>query len=168
MAIPDILAGMATTGRWGPVQVGAGWDEVTAAFGEPWDAGARGEPGKWPRLYAYGDLELTVCRCRRVGSPICVQTWRDVIELPSAVPGRSQAFPAHLTHRDVVDALDRAGCPWEPCAGLTFGSQCALTATPSGATFTFEIPDDGEPVLNVMGLTGARHDCPPRAGAPSG
>lgn len=42
---------------------------------------------KWPRLFAYGDLELNVCRC---------------------------TFPAGLKHADVVSALDRAGCSWKP------------------------------------------------------
>ncbi|MFF7975677.1 hypothetical protein [Streptomyces sp. NPDC007905] len=118
---------------------------------------------KWPRLFAYGDLELSVCCCRKV-SLICVQTWRDVVELPPSVAGRTGTFPAGLKHADVVRALDKAGCSWESCPPLTFGGQSSLVAIPSGAHFTFEIPEGEEPVLNVMGLPGDGHDCSARTG----
>lgn len=36
---------------------------------------------KWPRLFAYGDLELSVCRCRKI-SLICIQAWHDTVEHP--------------------------------------------------------------------------------------
>ncbi|MFB7175879.1 hypothetical protein ACFCYM_34450 [Streptomyces sp. NPDC056254] len=81
MAILDVLTSMAKTGRLGPVFSGAGWNDVTAALGEPWDIGTMSRRRRWPRLFAYGDLEMSVCRCRKV-SLICVQTWRDVVELP--------------------------------------------------------------------------------------
>ncbi|MEV0170490.1 hypothetical protein AB0I00_05090 [Streptomyces sp. NPDC050803] len=151
MAVLDILTEVAGTGRWGPVATGADWHEITAAFGEPRDTGSTTD---WPRLFAYGDLELSVCRCRRVVL-VCVQTWRDVIELP----GEPHAFPAAVTYDDVTRALDGAGCPWEPDASLTFGDQCALTALPSGASFVFEADRGAEPVLNVVGLPGDFHDC---------
>jgi hypothetical protein len=157
MAVLDILTELAKTGRWGPVVTGADWNEVTKAFGDPWAVGTTGRHQKWPRLFAYGDLELSVCRCRRVGL-ICVQAWRDVIELPSA-HGERQVFPAALTYQDVTRALDQADCPWQPYASLTFGDQCALTALPSGANFVFEIFHGAEPVLNVLGLPSDFHDC---------
>ncbi|AYN43182.1 hypothetical protein D9753_34680 [Streptomyces dangxiongensis] len=51
---------------------------------------------QWPRLFAYGDLELSVCRCRKIVL-ICIQAWRDVIELPtersSAVRGHHEKTP---------------------------------------------------------------------------
>lgn len=81
MEILEVLTSMAKTGRLGPVFSGADWGDVTAALGEPWEIGTMGRNRKWPRLFAYGDLELSVCRCRKV-SLICVQTWRDVVELP--------------------------------------------------------------------------------------
>ncbi|MBD0737462.1 hypothetical protein [Streptomyces sp. CBMA29] len=158
MEILDVLAGMAKTGRLGPVFCGAEWSDVTAALGEPWDIGAMSRSRKWPRLFAYGDLELSVCRCRKV-SLICIQTWRDVVELPPSVAGGTGIFPAGLKHADVVSALDRAGCSWEPCPPLTFGGQRSLVAIPAQANFTFEIPGGEEPVLNVMGLPGDGHDC---------
>ncbi|WP_371649040.1 MULTISPECIES: hypothetical protein [unclassified Streptomyces] len=37
-----------------------------------------------------------------------------------------------------------------------------LVAIPTGANFTFEIPEGEEPVLNVMGLPGDGHDCSAR------
>ncbi|MFF6836740.1 hypothetical protein ACFY84_33800 [Streptomyces sp. NPDC012438] len=162
MEILDVLTRMAKTGRLGPVFSGADWNDVTAALGEPWDIGTMSRNRKRPRLFAYGDLKLTVCRCRKV-SLVCVQTWRDVVELPPSVVGGTGTFPAGLKHADVVSALDRAGCSWKPHAALTFGNQCSLTAIASGANFTFEIPEDEEPMLNVMGLPADGHDCSARA-----
>jgi hypothetical protein len=156
--ILDVLAGMAKTGRLGPVFSGADWGDVTAALGEPWDMGAMSRSRRWPRLFAYGDLELSVCRCRKV-SLICVQTWRDVVELPEALAGGRGTFPAGLTHAGVVSALDKAGCPWEPYPPQTFGDQCSLVAIPTRANFTFEILEGEEPVLNSLGLPGDGHDC---------
>ncbi|MGW7086757.1 hypothetical protein ACWGH2_25145 [Streptomyces sp. NPDC054871] len=156
--ILDALTGMAKTGRLGPVFSGADWNGVTAALGEPWDIGTMSRSRKWPRLFAYGDLELSVCRCRKV-SNICVQTWRDVVELPPSVVEGVGTFPAGLKYADIVSALDKAGCSWETYPPLTFGDQCSLVAIPSGANFIFEIPKGEEPVLNVMGLPGDGHDC---------
>ncbi|MEU7023034.1 hypothetical protein ABZ990_20565 [Streptomyces sp. NPDC046203] len=161
MEILDVLTSMAKTGRLGPVFSGADWSDVTAVLGEPWDIGTMSRDTEWPRLFAYGDLELSVCRCRKV-SLICVQTWRDVVELPPSITGGTGTFPGGIGHTDVVAALDKAGCSWEPYPPLTFGDQCSLTAIPSGANFTFEIPEGEEPVLNVMGLPGDGHDCSAR------
>ncbi len=159
MEVLDTLTEVARTGRWGPVFTGADWTEVTTAFGEPWDVGTMSRHQRWPRLFAYGDLELSVCRCRKIVL-VCIQTWRDVIELPSSAPGEPQVFPAAVTYHDVTRALDEAGCPWQPNASLTFGDQCALTALPSGASFVFETGQGAEPVLNVVGLPGDFHACP--------
>lgn len=92
MEILDVLADMAKTGRLGPVSSGADWNDVTAALGEPWDIGTMSRNRTWPRLFAYGDLELSVCRCRKV-SLICVQTWRDVVELPRRLSGGRAPSP---------------------------------------------------------------------------
>ncbi|MFI6284435.1 hypothetical protein ACIBCM_06705 [Streptomyces sp. NPDC051018] len=161
MEILGVLAGMAKIGRLGPVFSGADWSDVTSALGEPWDIGSMSRNRRWPRLFAYGDLELSVCRCRKV-SLICLQTWRETVELPPSVVGGTGGFPAGLKRADVVSALDKAGCSWEPYAPLTFGDQSTLVAIPSGATFTFAIPEDEEPVLNVVGLPGDGHDCSAR------
>ncbi|MFJ6405903.1 hypothetical protein ACIQK9_10315 [Streptomyces hydrogenans] len=164
MEILDVLTSMAKTGRLGPVFSGADWNEVTAVLGEPWDVGSMSRNRTWPRLFAYGDLELSVCRCRKVAL-ICVQTWRDVVELPPSVAGGTGTFTAGLRHGEVVSALDRVDCPWEPYAPLSFGNQCSLTATESGANFTFEIPEGEEPVLNIVSLPGDGHDCSARTSA---
>ncbi|MEU9202090.1 hypothetical protein [Streptomyces sp. NPDC048332] len=158
MEILDVLATMAKTGRLGPAFAGADWHEVTEAFGEPWEIGTTSRRRKWPRLFGYGDLELSVCRCRKV-SIICVQTWRDVVELPPSVAAGTDTFPSGLTYADVVSALDRAGCDWEPCPSLTFGDQRTLVVTSTGASLTFGIPEGGEPVLHGVGLPGDGHDC---------
>ncbi|MGW1131150.1 hypothetical protein [Streptomyces griseoluteus] len=164
MEILDVLARMAKTRRLGPVFVGADWQDVTEALGEPWPIGRH---RKWPRLFAYGDLEISVCRCRKV-SLVCVQTWRDAVQLPPDLAGGPGTFPSGLGYVNVVAALDGAGCPWEPYAPLTFGDQCSLVATSSGAHFTFEIPEGEEPVLNVVSLFGDRHDCSAPGAKPGG
>ncbi|MFI6055769.1 hypothetical protein ACIBCO_37515 [Streptomyces violascens] len=69
-------------------------------------------------------------------------------------------FRAGITRQQITQALDQAACPWKPDASLAFGDQCALTALPSGATFGCEILQGPDPILNVMGLPGAFHDCP--------
>ncbi|MCX5375882.1 hypothetical protein [Streptomyces sp. NBC_00091] len=167
MVILDVLTDMAMTGRLGPVFIGADWSDVTAALGEPWDVGTTPPGEEEPHLFAYGDLELSVCPCRKV-SLICVQTWREVIELPRPLAGGTGTFPGEIRQAEVVSALDAAGCPWQPYLPLTFGDQRTLMAIPSGAAFTFELLEDEEPVLNVMGLPGDRHDCTaPQAGTGS-
>ncbi|MFC7796867.1 hypothetical protein [Streptomyces cinereoruber] len=161
MEILDVLTGMAKTGRLGPVFGGADWSDVTAALGEPWDVGTTSRSGERPELFAYGDLELSVCRCGKV-SLVCLQTWRGTVELPPSLAGGNGTFPAGLKHTDVVSALDGAGCSWAPHPPLTFGDQCSLVVVPSGANFTFELPEGEEPVLDVMSLPGDGHDCSAR------
>ncbi len=147
--IVDVLTNMAKTGRLGPVFSGADWNDVTAALGEPWDIGTMSRNRKWPRLFAYGDLELSVCRCRKV-SLISVQTWRDVVELPPSVVGGTGTFPAGLRHTDIVSALDKAGCSREPCPPQTFGRMSPR------ATYSAEDPPPpgfGSPVIARQSLS---------------
>ncbi|MEU3077142.1 hypothetical protein [Streptomyces laurentii] len=158
MELLDILTAMAKTGRLGPVSIGTDWDEVTAALGEPWDIGTLGHDAEWPRLFAYGDLELSVCQCRRVAF-VFVQTWRDTVELPPSVAGGAGVFPGLVSYADVTSALGQADCPWQPNPALTFADQCSLTVTSSGAGFTFEIPEGADPLLNIVDLPGDGHDC---------
>jgi hypothetical protein len=173
-AVLGLLVEFAETGRWGPVSVGSPWDEVTAELGEPWDYGMPTGRRRRPTLFAYGDLELSICDCRKLAS-INVQTWRDVIELPllsgsgpgdasgSGVPrgrGAGAAYPSAISEQDVIDALDRGGCPWEPYPALTFGDQRSLRAGPAPTTFTFARWDEADGwLLNIVGVNGERHTC---------
>lgn len=161
MAIVDVLTRAAISGRVGPVIVGADWGDVTAALGEAVDLGPFSRSRHWPRLFAYGDLEISVCRCRRVNL-ICVQTWRDAVELPTLITEGPAVSPAAISYDTVVTALDDAGCPWEPDPRGTFGDQRTIAATATKASFTFETLDDGGMWLNVMGLPGDGHTCPAR------
>lgn len=61
MQILDALTNMAKTRRLGPVFSGARWSDVAAALGEPWGIGTMSRNRRWPRLFAYEDLELSVC-----------------------------------------------------------------------------------------------------------
>ncbi|MFI5756635.1 hypothetical protein [Streptomyces sp. NPDC051569] len=154
MSIFDLLTDVAKTGRMGPVFSGARWDDVTAALGEPMNMALLSGSRDGPELLAYGDLEVSACHCRSVVEAICVQTWRDVIELP----GRP-AEPGPLAYDQVAAALDAAACDWEPYPPLTFGTQLTLVTTATGTTFTFEAFDGAPPVLNVVGLLVTPHGC---------
>jgi hypothetical protein len=176
-AVLGLLVELAETGRWGAVAVGSPWEQVTAQLGEPWDYAIPSGRRSRPTLFAYGDLELSICGCRKLAM-IHVQTWRDVIELPhlsgcgpgdavgpdvSRGRGDGTTYPSAISEQDVIDALDRGGCPWEPYPALTFGDQRSLRAGPAGATFTFALWDEQDGwLLNIAGVTGERHTCADR------
>lgn len=164
MELLDVVTELASEGQLGPVSNGAAWNEVTAALGKPFEV-VIGKRRSWPRLFAYGDLELSVCRCQKI-ILICLQTWRDVIDLPVGLVGR-EAIPGNLKYTDVIESLDRTGCAWQPYAPLTFASQRSVQATSSGVVLVFEIPEGEDPVLNVIGPPPHRHDCPANTGTPA-
>lgn len=155
MNLLDVLTDLARSGRLGPAGNGASWTVVREAFGEPFDVGIT---KSWPRLIAYGDLELSVCSCRTV-ILVCLQTWRDVVEVPVGV-AEVRTFPGRVPYDDLVAALDRAGCAWQRYAPLTLDGQCAVRAADSGVEFVFEILPGEEPFLNVVGTRPFPHDCP--------
>ncbi|MER6734626.1 hypothetical protein [Streptomyces puniciscabiei] len=105
-----------------------------------------------------GDLELSVCPCQKI-ILICLQTWRDTVELPAGLVEK-RSFTGHPKYAEVIEALGRVGCAWQPYTPLTFDNQCAVQATPSGVVFVFEIPEGEDPVLNVAGPQPHHHDCP--------
>ncbi|MGW0909409.1 hypothetical protein [Streptomyces sp. NPDC002853] len=71
-----------------------------------------------------------------------------VLLITMGVTAPAEAHPDDLAGLNFATwNLDKAGCSWEPYPPLTFGDQCSLTAIPSGANFTFEIPEGEEPVL---------------------
>jgi hypothetical protein len=156
MELIDVLTELARSGRLGPVANGAPWGLVTEALGQPFEV-VVGKRRSWPRLFTYGDLELSVCRCRTI-ILVCLQTWRDTVELPVGLV-EQQAFTGHPTHAEVTEALGRVGCAWRPYTPLTFGDQCAIQAIPSGVVFVFERPEGQDPILNVVGPQPHHHDC---------
>ncbi|MFC8453082.1 hypothetical protein [Kitasatospora sp. NPDC057223] len=164
MELLDVLTELAQSGQLGPVSNGTAWDDVTAALGEPFEV-VIGKRRSWPRLFAYGDLELSVCRCQKI-ILICLQTWRDVIDLPIGLVGR-ETFSSKIKYADVIESLDRTGCAWQPYTPLTFDNQCSVQATASGVVFVFEIPEGEDPVLNIAGPQPHQHDCPANTGNPA-
>ncbi|MEV5492344.1 hypothetical protein AB0L47_30970 [Streptomyces bobili] len=152
MTLPELLASVALTARLGPVHVDASWADITAALGEPREV-LRSR--RWPRLFGFGDLEVFVCRCRRVRM-LTVQTWTETVEVPTY----AGLFPGEPTEADVVAALDRAGCAWEVDSALTFGNQRGLGVPATSATFVFAVAESGEPLLHSMGLPDNGHRCP--------
>ncbi|MDX3574551.1 hypothetical protein [Streptomyces sp. ID05-47C] len=152
MTLTELLASVALTARLGPVHVDASWADVTAALGEPREV-LRSR--RRPRLFGFGDLEVFVCRCRRVRM-VTVQTWTETVEVPTY----AGLFPGEPTEADVVAALDRAGCAWEVDSALTFDGQRGLCVPATSATFVFVVPESGEPRLHAMGLPDNGHRCP--------
>ncbi|MFI5972806.1 hypothetical protein [Streptomyces sp. NPDC051452] len=47
----------------------------------------------------------------------------------------------------MIEALGRVGCAWQPYTPLTFNSQRAIQATPSGVVFVFEVQEGEDPIL---------------------
>lgn len=116
-------------GRWGPVVTGADWNEVTTAFGEPWDVGTMSRRRQWPRLFAYGDLEVT----SREGQTMSERRAIDAL-LAAATPARTPLPPAeercrlreglHLVRAQLAMALGVSASTvggWE--AGLEPGGE---------------------------------------------
>ncbi|MEW1914473.1 hypothetical protein AB0442_39845 [Kitasatospora sp. NPDC085895] len=160
MELLDVLTELARSGQVGPVANGANLKAVTEALGDPFEV-VVGKRRSWPRLLAFGDLELSICRCQKI-ILICLQTWRDVVELPAGLV-TEQTFPGHPKYADVIAALDHAGCAWQPYTPLTFDNQCAIQATSSGVVFVFEIHEGEDPILNIAGPQPHQHDCPAAA-----
>ncbi|MBC3840618.1 hypothetical protein GXW82_11155 [Streptacidiphilus sp. 4-A2] len=157
MELLDVLTELARSGTLGPVANGATLDTVAQALGEPFEV-VIGKRRSWPRLFAYGDLEINVCSCKKI-ILVCLQTWRDVVDLPAGLLGR-ETFPGQPKYADVTEGLDRAGLLWQPCEPLTFGTQRSIQVPSSSVNFTFEIPEGEDPLLNIVSIPPCPHDCP--------
>jgi hypothetical protein len=160
-----LLVRFAVTGAWGPLAMNTPLHDITAAWGEASVDAPIGKRRAWPRLLSYGDVEVCVCDCRRV-SLICVQTWRETVDLPTPDHGRLRTLPSTLTFDTVTEALTAARCPWTDDPKLTLLGQRALLAGPFGTSFVFEILEDGTVVLNVVGLHHPLHHCGPSIPSP--
>lgn len=152
------LARFAETASLGEIRVGASFDDVARIHGEYYEAGVP-DRARWPRLFGFGDVELSVCRCRRVNL-ICVQTWREETELPHEDRAGCEAFPGRPTQDEVTEALDAAGVGWRAHPPLTLPGQTAIVADITAVSFVFELEDDEPPRLNVVGAPGDFHECP--------
>ncbi|GAA4621245.1 hypothetical protein GCM10023196_008380 [Actinoallomurus vinaceus] len=159
MDVLEILAEFGATGRVGLLSTGADLRELVAVYGMPWDVGRVDKSRRWPHLYAYGDVEFVVCRCRIVAS-ITVPTWRGSLELPTG-DGRAVVLPAEVTYAQVVDALAAVGCAWEPLPPIP--GQCGLRtcSREERIDFTFTTDDGPEPVLHGAGTWYHAHGCIP-------
>ncbi|OIJ94875.1 hypothetical protein [Streptomyces colonosanans] len=156
-AIP-VLAKFASTGMIGPVHCGASLNEIAAVLGPPWGIGRVSKRRRWPHLFSYGDVELCVCRCRRVTS-MSIQTWRDRIELPQPGSKDAVSHPGDLTLAAVTAGLDAIGCPTQPVTHHQPPGQLTLRAEPFGATFTFQAHAVPELLLARVSSWTAVHDC---------
>jgi hypothetical protein len=158
----SLLVRFAQTGGWGPLAMNAPLSDIRQAWGPASVDQRIRKRHAWPRLLSYGDIEVCVCTCRTV-SLVCVQTWREAIDLPEPDHGRLLSFPGHLTYGTVTAELAAADCPWTGNPKLTLPGQRALLAGPFGTSFVFEIFDDGTEVLNIVSLYQPLHRCHPSA-----
>ena len=164
MTAIDTLVRLGITGAIGPVHCNAILGGVAAALGAPVDLGRVSKRRRWPHRFGYGDLELCVCRCRRVLS-FEVQTRRGTIELPR--PARDAGpvlvrYPGQIGSVELAVALSASGCavvevtPPVPV-------QVTWRAPGSGVAFTFSTDHRDGAVLECAGVWGAGHACPPTA-----
>ncbi|MDX3231903.1 hypothetical protein [Streptomyces sp. ME19-01-6] len=161
------LAQFASTAAIGPLHCHATLNEIAATLWPPRDFGRVSKRRRWPHLFAYGDAELCVCRCRRI-TLISVQTWRDAIELP--VPGTTTlaTFAGPPTHTQVTAQLNAVGCRLSPVTLHQPPGQLALQVETTGVTFTFRAEADSEPLLESAGHWISSHECtPPATDAPN-
>ncbi|WP_370352155.1 hypothetical protein [Catenulispora sp. EB89] len=158
MSLVARLARFADSASLGEMRVGASIDDVARFHGEHFDFATQ-RRGKWPRLFVFGDVELYVCRCRRVNM-ISIQTWRAETELPYENRVGCETFAGQPTYDEVTDALDAAGVGWRPHPPLTLPGQTALVADVTAVSFVFELEDGEPPLLNVVGVPGDFHECP--------
>ncbi|MER8186002.1 hypothetical protein [Kitasatospora sp. NPDC094015] len=159
MTIPSALATFAATAAVGPVRCGAQLGEPARLLGPPHSIGRVGKRRRWPHLFAFGDLELCVCRCRLVTS-VCVQTWRDTIDLPGA-PG---ALAGRPTLTELTATLAAAGVAPAPLPHRDPPGQLTLQVPSSGVTLVFRTRPDADPVLESAGAWAPPHRCAPLAG----
>ncbi|NES29701.1 hypothetical protein GCE86_25665 [Micromonospora terminaliae] len=153
----EVLTEFGSTGRVGLLHRGAPLRELVAVHGVPWAIGRVDRSRRWPHLYAYGDVEIVVCRCRLIAS-ISVQTWRRTLELPDPLrPGQVVTLPARVTHRQLLDALAAAHCQWEPLQPIE--GQCGIRTLPQRVEFTFVTDLGPEPLLDGAGSWWHAHDC---------
>ncbi|MFI0724622.1 hypothetical protein [Streptomyces sp. NPDC021224] len=166
MIVLRALAEFGSTAAVGPLRCGAKLNDIAAALGPPWDIGRVSKQRRWPHLFSYGDVELCVCRCRRV-TMISVQTWRDTIELPTSGTKSFATYAGPLTHAQVTAELNAIGCRFNPVTLHQPPGQLALQAESTGTTFTFRTEADSEPLLDSAGHWISTHECtPPEADDP--
>ncbi|WP_194917004.1 hypothetical protein [Catenulispora rubra] len=158
MSLVARLARFADSASLGEMRVGASIDDVARFHGEYFD-GPTLRRKQWPRLFGFGDVELYVCRCRRVNM-ICIQTWRDETELPYEERAGCETFPGQPTYDEVTEALDAAGVGWCPYPSLTLPGQTAIIADVTAVSFVFVLEDGDPPLLNAVGAPGDFHECP--------
>ena len=159
----DALVQFGVTGAIGPVRCDALLGEVAAELGAPEDLGWVSKRRRWPHRFGYGDLELCVCRCRRVLS-FEVQTWRGVIDLPPLGRDAGSELVRHsgrISSAELTAALSVAGCAVvEETASVP--GQMTLRALGGRVAFVFSMDHQHGAVLECAGAYyGTGHACPP-------
>ena len=164
----EVIVQFAVTGAIGPLRCDASLHEIAKCLGTPYALGPVSNRRRWPHRFGYGDVELCVCRCRRVQS-IDVRAWLEgmELELPHPEPGAAMVRSAgRLTYSQVMTGLQAVGCVMEPLLRQPPG-QMAVRAARTGVEFVFTTSASAEPLLDKAGSWVAAHDCPPiRTGTP--
>ncbi|WP_406207731.1 hypothetical protein OH807_35375 [Kitasatospora sp. NBC_01560] len=160
MNVQQTLAAFGATAAIGPLRCGESLNDVVAALGAPWDIGRVSERRRWPHLFSYGDVEICVCRCRRI-TMMCLQAWRDTIALPAPGSATIASHPGGLTLAHVTDALDAIDCRYRPVTLHQPPGQMALEAATTGVAFTFRTDVEAQPLLDTAGSWTTTHTCAP-------
>ncbi|WP_328396271.1 hypothetical protein OHS70_11210 [Streptomyces sp. NBC_00390] len=165
MDIKDVLADYAKAGGVGILRPGAALDDVAGVLGPPVDADYFPNPEKsWPRTFAYGDVRLEVCRCRRV-KQVALSTWTDTVDVPTGQPGETRTIAATTTFADLKEVLASAGTDWELWELPRVRSQFTVIVGeyPQDVHFTFHVPDPDAPdraTLHSAISKDLEHTCP--------
>ncbi|MFI8086662.1 hypothetical protein ACIF6L_38500 [Kitasatospora sp. NPDC086009] len=151
------LAEFGSTGAIGSLCCGARLNDIAVLLGEPHTIGRVSKRSRWPHLFSFGDVELCVCRCRRVTS-MCLQTWRDTIDVPAPGSAIPASHPGRITIAQVSSALAAINCALEPVIKQPPG-QMALQALSAGVTFTFTNSSGTEALLKAASVWTSSHEC---------
>ncbi|WP_416973009.1 hypothetical protein [Streptomyces sp. 4F14] len=147
MDMRRVLTEYATTGGVGVLRPGAGLDAVTEVLGEPRAADYFPNPkGTWSRTFAYGDVRLEVCECRRIFT-VALSTWTGTVEVPTGQPGELATLASEVTFAELKQLFATAGVEWELWEPPTVRTQLTVVVGeyPQDVHYTFAVPDPATP-----------------------
>ncbi|MEV6393298.1 hypothetical protein AB0M39_00660 [Streptomyces sp. NPDC051907] len=152
MDIKDVLTDYAKARGVGILRPGASLDAIADVLGPPADADYFPNPKKsWPRTFAYGDVRLEVCRCRRVRY-VALSTWTETVDVPTGQPGETRTVVPTTTFADLKEILASAGTDWTLREFPMLRSQFTVIVGeyPVDVQFTFHVPDPDTPDLATL------------------
>lgn len=165
MDIKDVVADYANIGGVGVLRPGVAFDDIADVLGPPVDADYFPNVKKsWPRTFAYGDVRLEVCRCRRI-QQVALSTWTDTVNVPNGQQGEMRTIAATVTFADLKEVLASAGTEWELWELPAVRDQFTVIVGeyPQDVHFTFHVLDPDAPdraTLHNVISKDLEHTCP--------